>query len=125
MNKEKLKEYLRIKLDECELQIKKLKSKNKKIKIGYYTLIALSTIGNSTSIILTLLTGIPSFIITILSGISTITTTLSVKLNLENKKSKLEKKIMELIKIRNYIQYVDSSNGDLTEDKIREILQNV
>ena len=32
---------------------------------------------------------------------------------------------MELIKIGNYIQYVDAINGDLTEEKIREILQNI
>jgi hypothetical protein len=44
---------------------------------------------------------------------------------LEDKKSKLNNKIVELSKIKNYIQYINALNGDISQDKIDEILQNV
>ena len=121
----KLNEYLKIKLSECELQIKKYKAKNKKLKVAYYSLVTISVLGSTTSLIISTLTGIPLFVITILAGASTVSSALSYKFNLEDKKSKLNQKIIELNKIKNYIQYVNALNGDLTKEKIDEILQNV
>ncbi len=104
---------------------KKYKAKNKKLKVAYYSLVTISVLGSTTSLIISTLTGIPLFVITILAGASTVSSALSYKFNLEDKKSKLNQKIIELNKIKNYIQYVSALNGDLTQEKIDEILQNV
>ena len=121
----KLNDYLKIKLSECELQIKKHKAKHKKLKIIYYSFVTISVLGSTTSLIISTLSCIPLFVITILAGASTVSSALSYKFNLEDKKSKLNNKIVELSKIKNYIQYINALNGDLTQDKIDEILQNV
>ena len=122
---EKLTNYLKIKLSECELKIKKYKAKYKKIKYTFYAIQIGSILIVVASGIVVSLTAAPALMITILAGIGTGLSTTMYKFGLEDKKNKINKKIIKLNEIRNYIQYVNALNGELTQEKINEILQNV
>ena len=121
----KIKDYLKIKLSECEVIIKKYKLKRKKINYLYYSLIITSATCCSLACIFSALVGIPIVVVTVFSALGGFSTALGVVLKLTDHKNKLNNKINELNKIRNYIQYVEILNGDLTEEKINEILNNV
>jgi NAD/NADP transhydrogenase beta subunit len=116
----RLEKYLNDRLDSCKTKLKKLKSKKKKIKIIYYMLIISSILGSSAALIVSTLI-VPPLVITILSGISTIAVGLSTRFKLEDEKNKIEQKISEVNEIEDYLQYVTACNGDLTQEKIKEI----
>jgi len=65
---------------------------------------------------------VPPLAITCVSSIATLSSALSIKFNLKDKKNKLEKSIRELRKIKDKLDYVISCNGDLTEEKRNGIL---
>ena len=54
-----------------------------------------------------------------------IATALTSVFQLKNKKKKLENKKKEFNRIKNYIEYVEVSNGNITEDKIREVFERM
>ena len=118
----KIKEFLASKVRECEKIIQKRKIKNKTIKILYTSFIATSIVGSSVVVLLSSLS-IPPIAIGCVSALTTITSALSIKFNLQDKKNKLEHNIQNLNKIRDKLDYVISCNGDLTEEECNEILR--
>ena len=67
---------------------------------------------------------IPPIIFCVISATTAIITAISFKFNIENTKTKLNKKIQELHKIKDKLDYVISCNGDLTEDECNKILND-
>ena len=118
----KVKEFLSCKLGECERIITKRKKKNRTIKISYISLITASIVGSSAAILLSSLT-VPPIAIGCVSGLTTITSALSIKFNLQDRKNKLEHSIQNLHKIKDKLDYVISCNGNLTEEECDEILK--
>lgn len=121
--KDKVINFLTLKMKECEKTITKRKRKNKTIKILYYSLIASAIIGNSIVVVLSSIT-VPPLSITCISAAVGILTAFSVKFHLRTKKHKLEKNIQELAKIKDRLDYIISCNGDITEEECSEILSH-
>ena len=87
---EKVKNFLQIKLEECQEVIKKRKRNNKINKIIYSVSIVVSITGSSMAVILSSVS-VPPIAIACISSLATLTSALSVKFNLRRKKDKLEK----------------------------------
>ena len=126
MNEEKVSEkcmiFLKKKLNEIELKIKKLKRKRKLIKILYTTSI-ISSISLSCIIAsLTTMIAVPIIVVTSLSTGSAILTGISAKFNLINKKIEINRLIEKLNKIQVKIEYVVNTNGDLTKEEYNKIV---
>lgn len=88
----------------------------------YFSLITTSIVGSSIVIILSSLT-VPPLIIASVSGVTTITSALSIKFSLQDKKNKLEQNIQNLHKIKDKLDYVIICNGDLGEEECNEIMK--
>jgi len=117
-----LKLFLEIKLDECKALIKKRKRKYKIVKILYISLITLSIVGNSTVLVLSAVT-VPPAVVLCLSAMNTITTTVSIKFNLGDLKSKISNNFRKLNIIKDKLDYVVSCNGNLSKDESDAILE--
>lgn len=118
---EKVKNFLQIKLEECQDVIRKRKRNNRINKILYSVSIVVSMAGSSVAAILSSVS-VPPVTIACISGLATFTSALSVKFNLGGKKDKLERNIQELNKIKDRLDYVISCNGDLSEEECNKIL---
>jgi len=116
-----LKLFLENKLDECMLLIKKRKKKYKIVKILYFTLVTLSIFGNSTVLVFSAVTVLPAVVL-ILSAFETITTSISIKFNLGDLKSKISDNIKKLNIITDKLDYVISFNGNLSIEESDAIL---
>jgi len=116
-----LKLFLKNKLDECRVLIKKRKKKYKIIKILYISLITLSIVGNSTVLVLSTVT-VPPAVVLCLSAFNTITTAISIKFNLGDLKSKISDNIRELNIIKDKLDYVIGCNGNLSKEESEAIL---
>jgi len=121
MENANLKLFLENKLDECRLLIKKQKKKYKIVKILYFSLVTLSIFGNSTVLVLSAVT-VPPAVVLILSAFNTITTSISIKLNLGDLKSKISDNIKKLNIIKDKLDYVVSCNGNLSKEESDAIL---
>jgi hypothetical protein len=123
---ENIKLFLDNKLKECEVKIKKMKRKRKIVKIIYGTTIIISvtvstvTAAVSGSFALPLL---PTVIITSLSTVGAISTAISTKFNLRNKKTELNNMIFRLERLKQQMNYVITCNGDLTEKESNDIIK--
>jgi len=121
IQREKIKLFLNTKLTECEKIITKYKKKYKIIKIIYYSVMTSSIIGSTTiSIISSAI--IPPIVFSVISASTAIIIAISFKFNIENTKVRLNKKIQELHKIKDKLDYVINCNGRLTEDECDRIL---
>jgi hypothetical protein len=67
---------------------------------------------------------IPPIVFCVISATTAIITAISFKFNIEDIKSKLNKKIQDLHKIKDKLDYVISCNGDLTESECNKILDD-
>ena len=119
--KEKAKQFLERRLNEYEIKMKKLRRKRKVVKALFVSLIIIS-VTSSTVCVTAVGFTLPPAIIPIFSGVAALTTTLSLKFNLEGKKQDLNKTINEFDKIRHKIDYVVSCNGNFTEVEYRQII---
>ena len=119
---EKVKEYLRRKLDETRNRLKKLKRKRKIIK-GIYLSTIISSIIISTAVAsLTSMIAVPIIATTVLSTGSAILTGVSLRFNFQNKKYEINLVIDRLNKIQLKLDFVISCNGDLTHAEYQQIL---
>jgi hypothetical protein len=112
--KQKAKAFLERHLNDYEIRIKKLKKKRKVVKALFIMLIIISITSSTVCAAVAGFT-LPPFIIPILSTAAGLSTAFSVKFNLESKKTKLNRTIDELDKIKHKIDYVVSCNGNFTE----------
>ena len=117
---ERLKAFLETKEQEYEQKIKKEKKKKKIIKF-IYIFASIASITSST-VVSTTIVGIPALAVSALGCVGVLSTSLSVRLNLKGNNRKLEEKIRMLYKIKNKINTVIASNGDLTTEKCKEIM---
>ena len=120
---DRVKEFLKAKLEDCEKIIKKRKKKNRNIKILYYSLVGTSVIGSTVVVILSSV-AIPPLVFACVSSITTITSSLGIRLNLEDKKKKLEQNIQKLNKIKDKLNYVINCNGNLSKEECDNILEH-
>ncbi len=121
---EKAKLFLERQLNEYEIKIKKLKKKQKIVRALFVSLIIISITSSSACATVAGFT-LPPAIIPILSGVAGLSTALSVKFNLEGKKTELNKNIDQLGKIKHKIDYVVSCNGNFTEAEYRQVMAEV
>lgn len=118
--------FLDAKMKECELRIKKFKKKRKIVKIVYGTTIVISV---SASTIVAAVAGVfcspllPMIIITSLSTVGAISTAISTKFNLKNKKEELNNMISRLDRLHQRMNYVVACNGSLSEKDSKDIIK--
>ena len=121
MISDKVKSFLALKQSEYEKKIFKYKKKNRIIKALYVTSIIISL--TSSLVVSTSMLGIPAIIITILGTTGALSTSLSVKFNLKGTKTKIEKTIINLNKIKSKLEYIINCNGEVSEEEYLEILK--
>src|SRR6266568_4725527 len=117
---EKLKSLLENKESQCNSKIKKLKRRMKIIKI-----ISVS-ISVTTILILSILAStlvLNPFVISILSIIGTFLTAVDYRFKFQNKSFEKKQLIEKLTKIQNKLEYINSFNGNLTEQQYEEIFK--
>jgi len=117
---ERAREFLKIKLTECKLILKKTKQKRRIIKIlGTSVVVASITICAVVASI-----ALPPLAVSILSISSGILTGLTLTFNFKYKKYEITKLIEKLNQIRVKLDYVISCNGNLTVDEYKDILKD-
>jgi hypothetical protein len=120
---EKVKDFLKRKLKDCEHELRKLKRKRTKIKILYVSTVVTSIVISTITVSLTAIISVPVIVITILSAGSAILTGVSARFNFQHKKFEISCLIEKLNKIQSKLDYVISCNGDLTQNEYQEILR--
>ena len=120
---EKVKDYLRRKLNDCEKKLIKLKRKRTIIKILYVSTVVSSIIISTVVASLTSMISVPIIVITVLSAGSAILTGVSSRFNFQSKKYEINILIDRLNKIQSKLDYVISCNGDLTNAEYQQILK--
>ena len=116
---DKLKVLLENKEILCNVKINKLKQKMKRIKMVSVTISVISIL--SLSIMAsTLLTPYP-LAISILSSISAALTGIDCRFKFQNEASEKQQLIDKLNKIHHKLEYVNSKNGDLTDEEYQSI----
>ena len=118
----KVKMFLTRKLEEKRAVINKLKRKRNITKALYYTSTLSSIIASTVLAGLSTIIGFPSMGITILSITSAVLTSISIKLNLQDKSIKLNTEIEKLNKLIAKFDFVVSCNGDLTQETYNQII---
>ena len=117
---ERAREYLKIKLAECKLILKKTKRKRRIIKIlGTSVVVASITICALVASV-----ALPPLAVSILSISSGILTGLTLTFNFKYKKYEITKLIEKLNQIRVKLDYVISCNGNLAIDEYKDILKD-
>jgi len=91
------------------------------VKCLYSLLITSSIVGISTVLVLSTETILPAVILC-LSAMNTITTSVSVKFNLGDRKSKISDIIRKLNIIKDKLDYVINCNDDLSKEESDAIL---
>jgi len=78
-------------------------------------------VGNSTVLVLSAVT-VPPAVVLCISAVNTITTSVIIKFNLGDLKSKISDNIKKLNIIKDKLDYVVSCNGNLSRDESDAIL---
>ena len=71
MDIEEGKDYLKLKYEECNIILKKLKRKNKRLKIIYFVIIVFIMVSQTSIAIITTIT-VPPLLVPIISGLTTV-----------------------------------------------------
>jgi hypothetical protein len=121
---EKVKEYLKRKMDDCEEKLLKLKRKRKVIKTCYIVTVLLSIGLSSVVSVISMTTVVPIIVVTVLSAFSAGLTGISVRFNFHNKKAEIKCLIEKLNKIKAKLDFVVSCNGNLTDAELEQIIKN-
>ena len=118
----KVKDFLARKLEDKQLNIKKLKRKRKIVKVLYYSTTIFSIVISAILASMSTIISIPPITITILATTSAILTTISTKFNFKDKNNQLSRDIEKLDKLNNRLDYVVSTNGNMTNAEYNQIL---
>jgi len=116
---EKLKVLLQNKEIQCNKKIIKLKKYMKSLKI-INVMTSLLSILISASIATTFL---PTIAISVLSVCSTVLTGVNLRFKFRDKTFEIRQLIDKLSKIQNKLQYINSSNGNLTDEQYQDIFK--
>lgn len=120
--RDKLKLFLKNKIDELSSEIKHLKRKNLTIQILQGSLLAISIVSSTVVVIIAPL-GVAPLIIACMSSVSVVATIFSMKFNLKRKKEKLSSAIRRFNVLKDRLDYVVSCNGSITEEECNDILK--
>jgi len=123
---ENIKLFLEEKLGVCRSKIIKIKRKRNIVKIIYGATIIISISMSTIVAAIPSLFGLPVLpmvIITSLSSIGVLSTAISTKFNLKNRKEELNNMILRLDKLQQKLNYVITCNGSLTEEDSIEIIK--
>jgi hypothetical protein len=124
MNEEKeYEKFLKNKYKECNAALKKLKRKKKIIKIVYF-LIIFTILSAQATVVTISTTTVPPLVIPIISGMSGVLTGVSSAFKIKDLRTKIEKKIEEIKKIKNSIDEIEIE-GDTNWEKIKEIVNTL
>ncbi len=118
--KEKLRALLESKESQCSAKIKKFKKRMKIMKIISVT------ISVSTIIILAIMASslvLSPLVVSILSAVSASLLGIDLKFKFENQTGENKRLIDKLSKIQNKLEYVNSCNGDMTEQEYLDIFK--
>ncbi len=118
---DKLKVYLTRKLSDCKKELIKLKRKRKRIKILYISTVVTSISISAVVTSLASMVAMPIIAIAVLSASSAILTGISAKFNFQNKKVEIDNLINRVNKIQSKLDFVISSNGNLTQKEYQEV----
>ena len=118
----KVKDFLTRKLEDKQMNIKKLKRKRKIVKVLYYSTTISSIVISAILASMSTIISIPPIYITILATTSAILTTISTKFNFKDKNNQLSRDIEKLDKLNNRLDYVISTNGNMTNEEYSQIL---
>ncbi len=118
----KVKDFLARKLEDKQMNIKKLKRKRKIVKVLYYSTTIFSIVISAILASMSTIISIPPITITILATTSAILTTISTKFNFKDKNNQLSRDIEKLDKLNNRLDYVVSTNGNMTNEEYNQIL---
>jgi hypothetical protein len=121
---DEVKEFLKLKYEECNRVLKKLKIKNKRLKIIYVIIIVFCVISQATITIVSSII-VPPLLVPILSGITAVLTGLSSAFKIRETKLKIAQKIEEIKKLKSYIEIMNLSQFGLDESKIEEIINTL
>ena len=116
---DKLKSLLETKESQCNVKIIKLKQKMKRIRIISVTISIISIL--SLSIMASTLLASYPLAISILSSISAALTGIDCRFKFQNEASEKQLLIDKLNKIHHKLEYVNSKNGDLTDEEYQSI----
>lgn len=125
MDSEKLKEFLKRKLEDYKLIIIKKKKKKKKIMIIYITIILSSIVVSTLAASLVAIPGIPVIAISVFCATGGILTGISTKFNFQRKKKELTSLIEDLNQIQLKLDYVINSNGNLGKKEYDLIMKEM
>ena len=113
---EKLRALLITKQTECENRINKLKKKRKIIN-GISISLSFASIITSAIVAIPM----PPLAITLISISSAVLIGINLKFKIENKSFEIKQLLDKLNKIKTKLEYVNSCNGNLTEQEYLEI----
>lgn len=119
---EKLKIFLRNKIEELSGEIKCLKRKNLAIQIIHACLLVTSIVAATVVTIIAPL-GASAIVIACVSSLSAISTAFSMKFQFKKKHEKVRNVISHFNVLRDKLDYVVHCNGNLTEEQCNNILQ--
>lgn len=119
---EKLKSFLRNKIEELSGEIKCLKRKNLACQIIHGGLLVISIMSATVVTIIAPL-GAIAVVIACVSSLSAISTAFSMKFQLKKKHERLSRVIRQLNVLKDKLDYVVHCNGNLTEEQCNNMLQ--
>ena len=118
---EKVQAFLSNKKLECEDEIKKLKRKIKVVKIMYYTLLTASVCGQAAIAVAAPFMVIP-IVLASINGATAVITALSAQFKLNKNKRILNEKLVKLKMIKDKLEFVEASNGNLSLSDCEKIM---
>ena len=118
----KLKDFLARKLEDKQINIKKYKRKRKIVKTLYYSTTIISIVISAVLASMSTIISILPITTTILATTSAILTTISTKFNFKDKNNQLSRDIEKLDKLNNRLDYVISTNGNMSNEEYNQIL---
>ena len=99
-----------------------MKDKRNIVKVLYYSTTIVSIVISAILASMSTIISIPPITITILATTSAILTTISTKFNFKDKNNQLSRDIEKLDKLNNRLDYVISTNGNMSNEEYNQIL---
>jgi len=119
---EKLKNFLRSKIEELKGEIDCLKRKSLAIQIIHGGLLFVS-IASATVVTIIAPLGVTVVILALISGVSAISTAFSMKCQFKKKREKVSHMIKQLNVLKDRLDFVVQCNGSLTDEECNDMLQ--
>jgi hypothetical protein len=120
---EKLKNFLRCKIEEMKMKIKCLKVKKLTIQLIHSGLITIS-VGSAAILTIIAPLGVTVMIIALISGIAAISTSIIMRFELKKKHKKLSNMIGQLNILKDQLDYELECNYNLSDEQCKSLLKD-